>query len=1037
MPKINTALYAFNRGLVSQLALARIDIDRLALSAETFVNWMSRALGSMMLRPGAAYIGATASNNQAKFIPFIFSTDDVALVEVTTALVRVWVSDALVTRASVTAAITNGTFTSNIASWTDDDESGAVSAWVTGGYLGLTGNGTNFAIQTQQVTVNEANTEHALSINIARGPVIFRCGSTSGGDEYITETALDTGYHSLSFTPTGNFYVQFKSRLKRQVLVDSIAVESSGTMTITAPWSTSDLSNLRWVQSGDIIFIACQDKQQYKIERRSTTSWSVVKYMTDDGPLRALNTSTTTITPSALSGNVTLTASKNLFKNTNVGSLYRITSDGQIVTTDITAGGNWTSTIRVTGISTSRAFTVTISGIWSGTVTLQKSLTADSGPWETHATYTANTTTSVNDALDNQIVWYRIGVDTSDFDTKTIVGATQTDPCEVSTSAAHGFATGETVGISSVSGMTELNNASDTITDISSSSTITNATQANPCQVTTSAAHNLTTGNVVHISDVEGMIELNGNSYTITVVNATNFTLGVDSTLYTAYSANGAATFYGFEMDNTDATGYTAYTSGGTAISEGPVTVTLDYPLGSVDGYARITAYSSEISVSAEVITDFGGTSATDDWAEGAWSDRRGWPTAVTLAEGRLAWAGKDNIWMSVSDSYYSYDELTEGDSGPIDRTIGSGPVDTINWLISLKRLLLGAEGAEWVCRSNGDDEPLTPTNFNMKTISTQGSNAVSAVKIDNSAVYIQRGGYKLYDITYGDSLEYSSNDLSLLYPDIGSPGITHIAVQRQPDTRIHCVRSDGTVAILVYDSTENVNCWINYTTDGTVEDVVILPGSGGEESVYYVVNRTINGSTVRYLEKWALESQCAGGTVSRNLDSHLIVSQASSTTISGLTHLEGETVYVWGGGKDLGSYTVSSGSITVSEAVTNACVGLTYTAQYKSSKLAYAAGMGTALVQKKKITRLGLILKDTHYQAVQYGRDFSNLNNMPLMKDGTTIAADTVHSTFDEESFFFDGVWDTDSRLCLQVAAPKPATILAAIISIETHDKY
>lgn len=1038
MPKINTSLYAFNRGLVSPLALARTDLDRLALSAETYSNFMPRSLGPMMLRAGAAYLGATASNNAAKYIPFVFSTDDVALVEVTNALVRVWVSDALVTRSAVTAAFTNGTFDSDLTGWTDDDEAGATSAWVTGGYLGLTGDGTNFAIQTQQVTVNEASTEHALTIVIERGPVIFRCGSTDGGDEYVTETILDTGYHSLAFTPTGDFYAQFKSRLKRQVLVDSIAVESSGTMTIVAPWATADLPNLRWTQSGDVIFVACPDKQQYKIERRSTTSWSVVEYVTTDGPLRAANTSVATITPSALTGNITLTASDNLFKSTNVGSLYRITSDGQVVTSSISTAGNWTSTIRVTGVGSSRAFTITRSGTWSGTVKLQRSLTDSTGPWEDVETYTTNATINYDDSLDNQIAWYRIGVDTGGFTTASMNGAAQTNPCVISTTSAHGFSTGENVGIASVSGMTELNGNSYTITDASiSTKNITNATQANPCQITTNTTHGLTDGQVVQIASVSGMTELNGNSYTATVVDSTNFTIGVDSTGYGAYTSGGTVDSYAFTLDSTDATGYTAYTSGGTVTSEGPVSLTLDYPLGSVDGYVRVTAYSSQTSVSAEVITDLGGTSATDDWAEGAWSDRRGWPTAVVLAEGRLTWSGKDNIWMSVSDSYYSYESDTTGDSGPIDRSIGAGPVDTINWMVSLRRLLLGAEGAEWVCRSNGDDEPLTPTNFNMKTFSSQGSDNVNAVKVDNNAMFVQRGGYKLFEVAYGEYGEYDSNDLTLFYPDIGSPGITHIAVQRQPDTRIHCVRSDGTVAILVYDKGENVFCWVNYSTDGTVEDVVVLPGSSGEDSVYYLVNRTINSSTVRYLEKWALESQCQGGSVSRQLDSHLYISQSSSTTISGLDHLEGETVYLWANGKDLSSYTVSSGAITASEAVTTGCVGLTYTGQWKSTKLAYAAGLGTALTQKKILRRLGLILYNTHYQGLQYGPDFDNLQALPLVKDEATISDDTVHSTFDEESFMFNGNWDSDSRLCLQADAPKPVTVLAAVISVETHDKY
>jgi hypothetical protein len=68
---------------------------------------------------------------------------------------------------------------------------------------------------------------------------------------------------------------------------------------------------------------------------------------------------------------------------------------------------------------------------------------------------------------------------------------------------------------------------------------ITNATQANPCQIT-SAGHSLITGTLIYIGNIKGMTQLNSAMYTITVVDADNFTL-----------------------DNTDSTGFSAYISGG------------------------------------------------------------------------------------------------------------------------------------------------------------------------------------------------------------------------------------------------------------------------------------------------------------------------------------------------------------------------------------------------------------------------------------------------------------------------------------------
>src|SRR6185312_7438907 len=215
------SLYAFNRGLVSPLGLARTDQKRVALSAETMTNWIPRVLGSMSMRPGFGYIGATASNAAARFLPFIFATDDTALAEFTDEAMRVWIDEVLLSRISVGTTITNGTFSSNITGWTDGSESGGSATWQTGNYLNLTSNGTARAIAYQQVTVAVADgtKEHGLTVIIARGPVTFKVGSSLDGDDLFAEAVLDTGYHSLAVTPTaGSMFIQFSSTTAYKVL---------------------------------------------------------------------------------------------------------------------------------------------------------------------------------------------------------------------------------------------------------------------------------------------------------------------------------------------------------------------------------------------------------------------------------------------------------------------------------------------------------------------------------------------------------------------------------------------------------------------------------------------------------------------------------------------------------------------------------------------------------------------------------------------------------------------------------------------------
>jgi len=369
--------------------------------------------------------------------------------------------------------------------------------------------------------------------------------------------------------------------------------------------------------------------------------------------------------------------------------------------------------------------------------------------------------------------------------------------------------------------------------------------------------------------------------------------------------------------------------------------------------------------------------------------------------------------------------------------------VDVINWMVSLQRLILGAQGAEFSARASSLDEILTPTNFNLKACSTQGSAGVAPVKIDQNVIFVDRSKARVYQLSFTpQQADYNSEDLTIIVPDLGAVGIARLAVQRKPDTRIHAVLTDGTVMMGLTDPNENVLAWFTLNTDGSVEDVVVLPAAAGttDDQVYYVVKRTINGSTVRYLEKWAQENVCTGGTLTYLADGYVSYSGSATTVITGLDHLEGEDVVVWADGEDVGTdtdgtllYTVSSGQITLATAASNVVVGLRYTAQFQSTKLAYVnQGGGSQLSEQKRINHIGLVLADTHSQGLQYGTDFTSLRDLPQLEQGVQVSG--VHTAYEEQPIEFDGTWSVDSRLCLQARAPRPATVLAAIIDMEAN---
>lgn len=878
--KTRDVLAVFNRGRISKKALARTDVGRVALSAEVQTNWLPRTLGSMSLRPGMGYNGTL--HGDGALIPFVYSTDDVAAIEMTAGLMRIWDNgDTLLTRPSVSSAVTNGTFTTDLAGWTDADDAGAASDWATGGFMRLEGTGAASAKRRQQVTVSGADvgTEHALRIVISRAPVVLRIGTTAGGDDIFRQAVLRHGTHSIAFTPTGNFHIELSSSVDYPVLVDSCTVEAGGVVNIPTPWPTTEAcKSIRWQQSADVLFLASEGYQQRRIERRPNNSWSLVLYQSDNGPFLTENTENITLTPSALSGTITLTASRPVFQAEHVGAIFKMSSQGQLVEADISAELVYTDPIRVTGVETSRVFQVIRSGTWVGTVTLQRSI-GSLGAWEDVSTYTTNGTVSHDDGFDNSIVYYRIGFNAGD------------------------------------------------------------------------------------------------------------------------------------------------YTSGTAELS-------LSYDVGSITGVVRVISYTDNKTVGAVVLSPLGGTEATEVWAEGAWSDKEGWPSAVAIWEGRLWWSGDGRNFGSVSDVYANFDPDYEGDAGPINRRVGEGAVNRVNWLLPLQRLIAGTDGAEHTVRSNSFDEPVTPSNYNAKAPTTKGSGQAPAVSADGRGYFINRTSNKIYELEYdGSKYDFGALDTTLLVPEIGSQGFVRLAVQMVPDMRVYAVRADGSCAILVRDAAEDVLCWVDMETDGAVEDVIVLPGDVCDR-VIFRVRRVIGGVSYRYMEELACEEDCVGSFLNLQADSYV----TGTGAVTGLDHLEGRTVVIWGHGIDRGTGVVSGGAVA-GASYTSWVAGLPYTAQYKSAKLAGQTQLGLALTQRSRINKIGLVLVDTHAQGLQYGPDFETMDDLPIIENGAETSENTVWGQYDEGMVEFPGDWSTDNRVCLQAAAPRPCTVCAAVITIDRQD--
>lgn len=100
------------------------------------------------------------------------------------------------------------------------------------------------------------------------------------------------------------------------------------------------------------------------------------------------------------------------------------------------------------------------------------------------------------------------------------------------------------VGIGGVQLLNQWTESSGTVTfDADQQSTVSGATSASPCEITTSGSHGLSTNDTVYMTTFTGdWAALNDNRYVVTVTGSTTFTIAVNTSGYTAYSGNAGQT---------------------------------------------------------------------------------------------------------------------------------------------------------------------------------------------------------------------------------------------------------------------------------------------------------------------------------------------------------------------------------------------------------------------------------------------------------------------------------------------------------------
>lgn len=412
------------------------------------------------------------------------------------------------------------------------------------------------------------------------------------------------------------------------------------------------------------------------------------------------------------------------------------------------------------------------------------------------------------------------------------------------------------------------------------------------------------------------------------------------------------------------------------------------------------------------------------------------YPATVTYHELRRWFAGTANNPQTI----YATRNGTESN---LTTSVPSGPNDAlafriaaqqqlaIRYLVPLSDMIALTVGGEFRIFADGGPA-IDSTTLSIKPQGFSGAAAVKPVLTSGSALYVQSQGSRVRELAYDPNGTgyYRSNDVSILAPHLVSGfSIVEMAYARAPESVLWAVRNDGQLLAMTYVPDQQVYGWHRHTTDGLFESCAVIP-EDSEDTLYVVVRRTINGRTVRYIER--LHSRVMSEQADAFfLDSGLsLTSGPGVTSIGGLWHLEGKQVQVLADGAVGQSATVVNGTIALAELSFKVHIGLQFISDLTTLPLAYeqAPAAGQGMMKNVNLVHLRLV----NSSVVKAGPSTSKLREYPARQVEDPYNSPPTLRTF-EARLAIDPSWNTDGSVVVRQDLPLPLTVAAMALETAT----
>jgi hypothetical protein len=568
-----------------------------------------------------------------------------------------------------------------------------------------------------------------------------------------------------------------------------------------------------------------------------------------------------------------------------------------------------------------------------------------------------------------------------------------------------------------------------------SEKTVTAVTQANP-GVFTASSHGLSNGDEVYLYNTSGdMTELAARNYLVANSTSSTFTLtdlfgnDIDTTNFTAYGGTGISVDRIYEV----ATPYTSDQVNDVRFAQSADVMYLVHPSHAIRTLSRTDHNAWTFATPTINENNTPSLVGTDNY-----------PSVVTFFEQRLVFAASNNnpqtLWFSQSADYLNFHTGT-ADNNALIYTIASNKVNAIRYLSATRILNIGTSGGEYVLTTTNGG-PVTPSQTVIRKYSNYGCIDSEVVQVADVTLFAQRGARKVREFRYIGEVDvagYAAPDITILAEHLTEGGIQEFAYQQEPESIIWARRADGTLLGLTYRREEEVVAWHKHIIGGSfnggnavVDSIITLPTDSGEDELYMIVKRTINGVTKRYVEVMKAFDFGGDTTAAFFVDSGLVYAGSATTTLSGLYHLEGETMSVLANGATHADKVVSGGGIGLDFSATSGAVGFGFTSEMQTLRLEGGSSDGTSQGKPKRIHDITVRFHET--VGAEVGTDSGNADRIFFRDSSMNMDEAVPLFTGDKEIEFAGGFTDGD-RIYVRQSQPLPMTVLALYPRMNTFD--